>query len=135
MAQAIQWITRNASGDVDNPIYPGAPWSVRVTATVDSADPGDAWQSADIDDYRLRLHPERRGGTPDVLVHATAATLSGDDKILSLTFVLSASETAELSGVGAVAACDVERQVSGAWQPIVPLSRLADVRERAGAAP
>ncbi len=112
----------------ENEIQPGMPWAMTARGTRSTA-----WESADLDHWRVRIHPVKGGGEAAVTKNPVAAVLSNSDKTITLTFSVTGAETAEIVSPPERSFVQIERKVGDEWEPLRASAATVDVLHRPGA--
>ena len=116
--------------NVFNFLTPGEGWRTIVLVSKSSG----GWEAADAEpgNWRIKIHPERRGGTAHVERVASAVADADDAK--RVTFDVPAASTALFSAHPTRVAVDMQRQRGGAWTTLSGSEGYAMIRESPGAA-
>ncbi len=111
-----------------NEIQPGLPWGATIALTRAAA-----WESADVANWRIAIHPVRGGGAASITKSPASAVLSNSDKTITLTFSVTGAETDELVSPPEKSAVQIERRVGSEWEPVRQSAGTVAVRHRPGA--
>ena len=117
--------------NVFNYLTPGEGWLQIVLIT----QPSSGWEAEDDvpENWRIKIHPERKGGTAHVEQIASAVD-DADGGAKRVTFIVSADDTEDFPSQPTRVAVDIQRLRGGVWSRLSGSKGYAMLDESSGAA-